>query len=240
MGVLFVILLIISIIALLVTFVLFIRVRYIVTYNGELSVTRKILFFKTSVYPDDLTKINIKDYSLKKIKKRRLKAEKEAEELRKTQKKISSSDGQKKKKSSFSDIVSLVSEIKDIVTAFAKIFFEYLQIDVTKIDIVVTGEDAAKTAITYGAVYQAVSYILAIIDKITTVKYDKKSYVSVRADFLAEKFYADINITFSMRLGQAIKLLMKNAYRLAEKQKTVGSVLTDENTESPKGKRENV
>ena len=164
------------------------------------------------------------------------KAEKKALKKAKKEEKKTAGGGKKKKKYTFSDILTLVSTVKEIVSALVGSFFGYLRVEVARLDIVVATDDAAKTAIVYGAVYQAVSYILAIFDKITTVKYEKNSYVSVRADFLREKFYADINVTFSLRVGQLIKILIKTAYRYLKNKKTVGGSPADENSESVKGK----
>lgn len=240
MGVGWIILLILAVIILLITLIMFIRAKIVLTYNGDLSVTLKILFLKFDLHPRSLSEINVKDYTKKKIEKRRLKARKKAEKkaLKKAKKeeKKTAGGGKKKKKYTFSDILTLVSTVKEIVSALVGSFFGYLRVEVARLDIVVATDDAAKTAIVYGAVYQAVSYILAIFDKITTVKYEKNSYVSVRADFLREKFYADINVTFSLRVGQLIKILIKTAYRYLKNKKTVGGSPADENSESVKGK----
>ena len=240
MGVGWIILLILAAIILLITLIMFIRAKIVLTYNGDLSVTLKILFLKFDLHPRSLSEINVKDYTKKKIEKRRLKARKKAEKktLKKAKKeeKKTAGGGKKKKKYTFSDILTLVSTVKEIVSALVGSFFGYLRVEVARLDIVVATDDAAKTAIVYGAVYQAVSYILAIFDKITTVKYEKNSYVSVRADFLREKFYADINVTFSLRVGQLIKILIKTAYRYLKNKKTVGGSPADENSESVKGK----
>ncbi len=241
MGVGWIILLILAAIILLITLIMFIRAKIVLTYNGDLSVTLKILFLKFELHPRSLSEINVKDYTKKKIEKRRLKARKKAEKkalkkAKKEEKKTAAGGGKKKKKYTFSDILTLVSTVKEIVSALVGSFFGYLRVEVARLDIVVATDDAAKTAIVYGAVYQAVSYILAIFDKITTVKYEKNSYVSVRADFLREKFYADINVTFSLRVGQLIKILIKTAYRYLKNKKTVGGSPADENSESVKGK----
>jgi len=240
LGVGWIILLILAAIILLITLIMFIRAKIVLTYNGDLSVTLKILFLKFDLHPRSLSEINVKDYTKKKIEKRRLKARKKAEKkaLKKAKKeeKKAAGGGKKKKKYTFSDILTLVSTVKEIVSALVGSFFGYLRVEVARLDIVVATNDAAKTAIVYGAVYQAVSYILAIFDKITTVKYEKNSYVSVRADFLREKFYADINVTFSLRVGQLIKILIKTAYRYLKNKKTVGGSPADENSESVKGK----
>ena len=58
---------------------MFIRAKIVLTYNGDLSVTLKILFLKFDLHPRSLSEINVKDYTKKKIEKRRLKARKKAE-----------------------------------------------------------------------------------------------------------------------------------------------------------------
>ena len=220
---LWIILYIVLAIAALITLLMFVRARIIIEYRDSLSVVLKVLFIKKQLYPEDLSRIKLGDYSERKLKSKqervRKKAEKKAEKSKKAKTK---SEPKAKKKRSFSEILDLVNTVKHIVSVLVKAFFGYLRIDVSRINIVVACGEADKTAIVYGAVYQAVSYLLAVLDSVTNVKYKKTSEVSVTADFVAEKFSADIKIAFSIKIGQAVKVMIKTAYNYLKTKNTVG------------------
>ena len=221
MTCLWIILYVVLAIVLLITLLMFLRARIIIEYKDSLSLMLKVLFIKKQLYPEDLTQIKIGDYSEKKLQKKRNRALKKAEKKSvKPQK--SKGESKPKKKRSFSEILELVNTVKQIVTVFVKAFFGYLRVDVSRINIIVACGEADKTAIMYGAVYQAVSYLLSILDSVTNVKYKKTSEVSVTADFLAEKFSADVKIEFSIRVGQAIKVMIKTAYNYLKTKNTIG------------------
>ena len=82
----------------------------------------------------------------------------------------------------------------------------------TKIRISVGTPDAAKTGILYGAVCQGVAYLTEVLDHVTNVKKTKKSEISVSADFVSGKTVADINISFSLTVWQALDILLGAAF----------------------------
>ncbi|MCL2518792.1 MAG: DUF2953 domain-containing protein, partial [Oscillospiraceae bacterium] len=74
----------------------------------------------------------------------------------------------------------------------------------------VATDDAAKTALLYGAVSQSVVYLLEIIQK--NVKKVKKGRILVVSDFTGTDFDARINITFKLRVWQILSLALKTAF----------------------------
>ena len=223
MTCLWIILYIVLAIAALITLLMFVRAGIIIEYRDSLSVVLKVLFVKKQLYPEVLTRIRVGDYSENKLKKKQRRAQKKAEKQTvKTKNKKTKTESQTKNKRSFSEILDLINTVKQIVSVLVKAFFGYLRIDVSRVNIIVACGEADKTAIVYGAVYQAVSYLLAVLDGVTNVKYQKTSEVSVSADFTADSFSADIKIAFSIRVGQAIKVMIKTAYNYLKTKNTVG------------------
>ena len=61
----------------------------------------------------------------------------------------------------------------------------------------------------YGIIYQSVAYLLALLGKFMNINAKRKSLIDVKADFLTGKTAADIDITFSIVVWQALFMLLK-------------------------------
>ncbi|MBQ8005567.1 MAG: DUF2953 domain-containing protein, partial [Clostridia bacterium] len=103
--------------------------------------------------------------------------------------------------------------IASLVKYLLKRFFGYLRIDVTKINISVGSEDAAKTAIMYGIINQTLALLLDILGSVTNVKRDYKSDIAVSADFTSEKIKSDIKIAFSLKIYHALFIAIGAIFR---------------------------
>lgn len=88
--------------------------------------------------------------------------------------------------------------------------------------------DAASTALTYGAVTQAINVIFPLLDNIGTLSLPDAKKIDIRADFTSEESEIDIKISFSLRvwhlfhvafaaLGELIKYFFKSLKRKDEK-----------------------
>ena len=118
---------------------------------------------------------------------------------------------EKANKLSISDILSLIKAVLGtLVTRFRKHF----RIKITRIRINVATGDAAKTAVTYGAVSGGVAAILEILDRSMNVSYAKpEDYdVDITADFLGEKITADLKIAFSIKVWHVFDILFRAAF----------------------------
>ena len=92
-------------------------------------------------------------------------------------------------------------------------FERHLHIKLTRLRLTVGTDDAAKTAVLYGLVSQSVAYILEILSRVVNLKYTSDSDVQVNADFLSEKFAADVKIAISMRVWLLFDIALCAAYR---------------------------
>lgn len=79
-----------------------------------------------------------------------------------------------------------------------------------KIHIRVATNDAAKTALLYGAISTAVACVLDVIESITNLDRLKKSSVLVEPDFLSSKTDVKLNIVLKISIFGIIKVFMKS------------------------------
>ena len=194
-------------ILLFLVLLLFLRVKIsIISDGGNTKLLLRILGIPIKLYPtkEKKRKIRMSDYTPRGLRRAQKKKEKQA--LKESKKKPQNTQ---EEKSALSDTVSVITAlVKKIVSRF----FRHLRIDVAKIYVSVGTPDAAKTAVLYGVVCQGVAYLCEILERITNVKKTKKTEVSVVSDFVSGKTRADINISFSLVVWQALDILLSAAF----------------------------
>ena len=84
---------------------------------------------------------------------------------------------------------------------------------VARLHIDIATDEAAKTAVLFGGVAQAVAYLAALLDATGTLRAPAKSDVDVRADFLSDSPRFDIEIGLSLRVWQIFDLIFRSAGR---------------------------
>lgn len=180
-------------------------------YKDEVAVTASVWVIKFGLYPKKKKKVKISDYTLKKEKKRKHKAlKKKLKKNKELQNAKKSSDVKPKEKKSLLESLGLIHEL---LTAFVGGVVKHVKIKTTKIQLTVASDDAAKTALLYAAASNAVLLIVTFLDSFKKVKNLHSSDISVNADFLTEKSYADIEISFSLRIWHLIKILFASALK---------------------------
>ena len=204
-----VVLCIIAFVLLLFSLAALLPVSLSVRYCDEFSLAAKVGFITIRKLPAKKKKVKISDYSVKAIKKRRKKAAK-AKALKKHPERDPGSPKTRKKKKSIWDTLELIKELLSVIIPG---IWGKLKIKTSKIVITVGSEDAAKTALLFSAVNSSVAGVLAYLDNSSKIKGFDSSEISVRADFLAEKTSADIDISFSLRIWQIIKILFDAALK---------------------------
>ena len=85
-------------------------------------------------------------------------------------------------------------------------FPSYIHTDVRMLDITVAAGDAAKTAVTYGAVSAAVANLMEILRTKTAFKKRSDAQIAVRADFLADKPTFRADISFKLRVFSTVRV----------------------------------
>ena len=223
-------LIIFGLLLLLIIGIMLLRVQVIIEADTSARVYLKILFIKIQLFPKVNKPPNLKHYSPKKIAKREakqkkkeqaklkknaLKEQKKKEEKEK-EKELSAAE-KKKKKMTLSDITELIGLVMTLIKTFFLRFGKRLRLDLTRIHITVASEDAAKTAIEYGAVSAGVACICEILDSSLNIRPKGTKDIQVRADFLSEEPTVDIVASASLRVWHVFDILFAVAIAFVKK-----------------------
>ena len=182
----------------IIILLLLLRAELHIVYENELSVYVRVLWFKYFIYPEQSEGFNEKKYDKKQKKKKKsgLTTLKSSESI--------------KNKPSLIDKLNIIKEVLSVVF---KAFKKHLHVKVAKLNVTVATDDAAKTAILYGAVSGIVASIVELLDSFTKLSPLKNRSVSVESDFVSDKSRADINITLSISVFGALATLSKVFWR---------------------------
>ena len=194
-------------------FVFIIPIHVTVGLTDSISVMIRILFLKIPILPKDKKKKKKKKKTKEKKKKPKKEKEKKPEDEGKKKKK-------KKRKITANDIVALVRMLLNVVAALFKRLGRNFKIRIHAYEICVASDEAAKTAVMYGAVKSLSETIFLRLQDSINFKIVKNAPVSVYADFLETKFKANVKIDFSISIagvfgilfaaiGEAIRSLIK-------------------------------
>ena len=240
----------------LLFFVFLFSLRAVVTvaYSDEVALTVRVLFIKIKILPKKDKRKKVHAMSRKQAEKIKRSLEKKAEKKRiakqkknakkraqKEQKEKEKASGQVKKKS-LAEILDLIDLITALVKTVLKCFFGHFRVDVARFRIIVAMSDPATTAVAYGAVTQAVSYLLAIFKNNKNVRGLKSADIDIGCDFLSESISADIELSFSMRvwhvfhiafaaLGTLIKKKVKSMAKQAKRAPAKPSVPVEDRSD---------
>ncbi len=204
---------------LLVLFLLLmLRVSATVEYREEIRVRVSLLGVALWRHPKKGKKIKLSDYSPEKL------AAQQRREQRKWERKLAKKKKRAEKKAKKSGTASTPSQppkkrglidtlglIRSTVAVLLGKSAKHVRIRATRIRITVATDDAAKTAILFGAVNQAVAALIELLDQAGKWRRLRDSEISVNADFTAEKSTADISLTFSFRVWHLLNILFHTA-----------------------------
>jgi hypothetical protein len=183
-------------------FIFIIPIHVTVGLTESVSVMVRVLFLKIPILP----KVKKKKKKKKEKKPKKAKKKKEKKPEDKTKKK-------KKKKKKVSDIVGLVQVLLDTVVALFKRLGRNFKIRVYAYEICVASEEAAKTAVMYGAVKTLSETIFLRLEDSINFKIVKGAPMGVYADFLEEKFKANVKIDFSISIAGVFGVLFAAIFK---------------------------
>lgn len=175
-------------IILFIALILALKVNIIVSYKEDLCVYLRILFIKIKLMP----------------KKEKIKIKKDKKSKKKSESKPAA-EGEKKKGIS---PVKVVWEIREAILSLIKKSMNRLHFKFARLNIEIGCEDAAKTALVYGAVTQGVAYLLEILDNISNVEISRFSDINVSSNFISRKSKAECKITLYIRVFSALAVLI--------------------------------
>lgn len=200
----------------ILSFLLLSRIHIRVLYDKDadgIDVCARYIFIKKQIYPKK-EKIRISDFEYKKYQKRLEKKRKKAAKKAKKAADYAAAvekdgtDIKNKTKNTVKNIKLLLYIIKKVYRRF----LNALRIDVNHINITVATDNAAKTAITYGAVYQGVECLLSFIDENIKIRQKYSESICLDTDYLSDKPRIDINIVFSVSVAAMLDITFRLAY----------------------------
>ncbi len=201
--------------------------------KDDFALTVRVLGIPIRILPSKEKKYNIKNYTLKKIRKReakeakiaaqkaaakkkkaaekaRKKAEKKAADAKLTKaERRAAKKAKKAQKPKMTEFIPLTARVAKL---FFSRFFGKIHIKVARLNIRVGGGDAMAVAITYAAVTQSLGYLMKVLEKICHVKDLKKAEITVYPDYTLEGMAFDCNITFRVSLGNLVGAALKAGF----------------------------
>ncbi len=193
--------LILTLILVLLTAPLFIRIKFDIILKSDILVRLNILGIKIPLYPAKEKKIKLskfkKGYPKEKNQKKDTKPPKQSPKTSTTE------------KSPLGDKISTVLSLLKLL--FSR-FFKHLRLDVSKIIVIVGGKDAAATAITYGIISQSVAYLLEFLDNNLKISKKRDGEINVLCDFTSESTVYDVFISASLNIWQILDIGISLVY----------------------------
>ena len=173
--------------------------------DNNLSFLLRIGLFRISLFPASPRKIRLRDYEKARMEKRKKKKQKK-KPAKKDSAAKKSEKKKEKKKYSFSDIGALLRFAIRVLKILLAKFGQSLRIDLRELQIVVATEDAAQTALLFGAVSPAAAWLLSLSETHKNFHIRRGAPLSCRADFLAQKSSLSLHILFTIRPRQILSI----------------------------------
>ena len=186
-----------------------IPIHVMVGLTDNVSVMVRVLFLKIPILPKEKKKKSKDKDKKKKPKEKKKKKQEKPDKKEKKKKK----DKKNKNKKNISDIVGLVQVLLDTVVALFKRLGRNFKIRVHAYEICVASEEAAKTAVMYGAVKSLSETIFLRLEDSINFKIVKGAPMGVYADFLEEKFKANVKIDFSISIAGVFGVLFAAIFK---------------------------
>lgn len=204
-------------IALLIALLLSTKVLLHIRYEESLTVYLRVLFVKIRLYPSKKEKKK-HPHSMSKRKAQKIKDSLQKKPKEEPKKRKSKKKEKGKEPKEAPDLISIISIITSFVKSFLRLFAGSVRIRSSRLHIVVAAEDAADTAIAYGALTQAINLLFPMLDGIKTFKHlPRGKELSVRADFLSDTSKIDADVELYIRVGSALKAVCLAAIRAFKK-----------------------
>ncbi|MBQ4054412.1 MAG: hypothetical protein IJD17_01770 [Clostridia bacterium] len=132
----------------------------------------------------------------------------------KKSKKTSKSDTKKNEEASKLTLKSIRPHIGEILTQIKALLIKFnghLNVRIYALRIVVSSDDAAATAVSYGAVSSSVSVLMGVIEDRCNIKYSKNARTGVYIDYTLGRCIFECDIRFTLRIWQIISLALSAA-----------------------------
>lgn len=199
-------LIIICIILLLLILLALLPLRIRVSFKESARIYIPILFFGIDLYP---RKKKLKSMSAEKY--RELNKPKFKKKKSKSKPKSDTETNVSENKLKFKDIRPHISEIIAEISKITAKFSRHLNVKIYSLWAVISSDDAAKTAITYGAVSSSVAVLMGLLEDNCNIKYTPNAVTGVYVDYTLGECKFECDVRFTLRLWQIISLAVSAA-----------------------------
>ena len=198
-------LIIIGIIVLFFLLILFLPLRVRIAYTDSVNVYVPLLFFRIPLYPrkQKLKPMSAEEFRKSGLQKKSKKTKKPADKK--------ATDNKSPEKLTIKSIKPHIGEIVNQVKALLIKFNGHLNAKIYSLRIVISSDDAAASAITYGAVSSTVSVLMGVLEDRCNIKYSKKARTGVYLDYTLGKCIFECDIRFTLKVWQIISLAVSAA-----------------------------
>lgn len=177
-----------------------VRIRFEISANTSVEAYIKVFGVKIPLYPKRSKKISPRKFKHGYPKQK----EKQGKKAVSPQK--------KKKPAEKIPLGDTITTVLELIKLLFSRFFKHLRLDISKIIVIVGGEDAAKCAIQYGVISQAVAYLLEFLDTHLRISKKRDGRIDVLCDFTAETITYDVHISASLTVWQILDIGISLAY----------------------------
>ncbi len=221
---------IIALAVLSVLFVLSLRGTLTVSYNGEFSISFRVLFINISFPTKKKAKRYRKAMSRRKAKRIRRSAQRKNDLRSKLKEKLF---GKKEKKESTTEetpkketqtaaspdisvgtiareAIDILSTFTEIVGVLVKRFTHHLRIKIARLKVKIATEDPAITAVTYGAASQIINVLLPILGQVEHLGLPKEKDFELSYDFISTVPEIDLKVSFSLRTWHVADIALRS------------------------------
>lgn len=195
-------LIILGAIILLFVFIALLPIRIRVSYDESLRVYIPILFFEIEVYPN---KKKLRSMSAKKYRRLNTSKEKSVKKSL-TEADIKNGNTKKSSKLTINTIKPLIGELSSQISIILSKFASHLKVKIYALWVVISSNDAAKTAVTYGAVVSSVSVLMEILEDCCNIKYTNNAKTGVYVDYTLGDCKFGCDVRFTLRFWQIVSL----------------------------------
>lgn len=201
-----------AILLLAVLLVLMLRVKIVIYGNNEDIVKLKFYLYGFRIFSfsakqkDEPQKVKLSDYTPDKLSKRKKKERPKSVSQRLRDVATDEAKGKP-------DIVYILKFILNLLRTFAQHYAKKFKVKILKLNISVATDDAASTAILYGTVSQAVSYLIEFLDNNTALTVSRTAKINVVSDFCGDKTQIDIKMEVFIHLRRVLSLLYRSGLR---------------------------
>lgn len=201
-----------AILLLAVLLVLMLRIKIVIYGNNEDIVKLRFYLYGFRIFSfsakqkDEPPKVKLSDYTPEKLSKRKKKERPKSVSQRLRDVATNEAKGKP-------DIVYILKFILNLLRTFAQHYAKKFKVKILKFNISVATGDAASTAILYGTVSQAASYLIEFLDNNTALTVPRTAKINVASDFCGDETQIDIKMEVFIHLRRVLSLLYRSGLR---------------------------